>query len=134
LWSANIVPWDEDYDAPITGWADNTHFVNADRIVAAEARIEALTEQLATCEKYRDAYVEMDRIGTQAVRDLEAKLAECEARLGKAVEALDTIARNFEKPCSGLTDFGESQHYLWLSCRLRDTARAALAEIEVRND
>ena len=38
-------------------------------------RIEALTAKLATCEKYRDAYDEMGRIGTQAVRDLEAKLA-----------------------------------------------------------
>ena len=38
-------------------------------------RIEALTAKLATCEKYRDAYAECDRIGTQTVRDLEAKLA-----------------------------------------------------------
>ncbi len=38
-------------------------------------------DKLATCEKYRDAYAECDRIGTQAVRDLGAKLA-------KAVEAL----------------------------------------------
>ena len=30
--------------------------------------------KLATCEKYRDAYAECDRIGTQAVRDLENKL------------------------------------------------------------
>jgi hypothetical protein len=36
---------------------------------------EALTAKLATCEKYRDAYAECDSIGTQAVRDLEAKLA-----------------------------------------------------------
>ena len=48
----------------------------------AAYRIEALSAKLATCEKYRDAYAEMDRIGTQAVRDLEAKLA-------KAVEALE---------------------------------------------
>jgi hypothetical protein len=46
----------------------------------AADRIEALTAKLATCEKYRDAYAECDRIGAQAVRDLEAKLA-------KAVEA-----------------------------------------------
>lgn len=50
---------------------------------------DRLAEQLATCEKYRDAYAECDRIGTQAVRDLEAKLAENEVRLRKAVEALD---------------------------------------------
>lgn len=40
-----------------------------------EARIEELEAKLTTCEKYRDAYAECDRIGTQAVRDLEAKLA-----------------------------------------------------------
>ena len=45
---------------------------------AAADRIEALTAKLATCEKYRDAYAECDRIGTQAVRDLEAKLAKAE--------------------------------------------------------
>jgi chromosome segregation ATPase len=44
--------------------------------------IERLSDKLATCEKYRDAYDEMGRIGTQAVRDLEAKLA-------KAVEAME---------------------------------------------
>ena len=52
-------------------------------------RIEALIAELATCEKYRDAYAEMGRIGTQAVRDLEAKLA-------KAVEALDMLVRDCE--------------------------------------
>jgi DNA repair exonuclease SbcCD ATPase subunit len=74
--------------------------------------------KLATCEKYRDAYAACDRIGTQAVRDLEAKLAEClernallEARLGKAVEALRKIADAF-------------------GCECGDAARATLAEIE----
>ncbi len=60
---------------------------NCNKVTDAD-RIEALTAELATCEKYRDAYAECDSIGTQAVRDLEAKLAECEARLSKAVEAL----------------------------------------------
>jgi hypothetical protein len=52
------------------------------REAALQARIEELVKErddlgrkLATCEKYRDAYAECDRIGTQAVRDLEAKLA-----------------------------------------------------------
>ena len=44
--------------------------------------IERLSDKLATCEKYRDAYADCDRIGTQAVRDLEAKLA-------KAVEVIE---------------------------------------------
>ncbi len=52
-------------------------------------RIEQTEAKLATCEKYRDAYAECDRIGAQAVRDLEAKLA-------KAVEALDMLVRDCE--------------------------------------
>jgi hypothetical protein len=48
--------------------------------------IERLSDKLATCEKYRDAYAGCDRIGTQAVRDIEAKLAQ-------AVGALDDIKR-----------------------------------------
>ena len=46
-----------------------------DRIEQLAVTNEALEAKLATCEKYRDAYAEMGRIGTQAVRDLEAKLA-----------------------------------------------------------
>ena len=47
-------------------------------------RIEELEAKLATCEKYRDAYAEMGRIGTEAYRDLEAKLE-------KVVKVLETI-------------------------------------------
>ena len=113
----------------------------ADRIEALQKALkdqssvsDRLAEQLATCEKYRDAYAECDRIGTQAVRDLEdklalmvferdevimferdeawkraahaekmwgeaeVKLAECEARLRKAAEALGFYAdaNNYE--------------------------------------
>ena len=56
--------------------------------IAAD-RIEELEDKLATCEKYRDAYAECARIGAQDVFGLETKLAECEARLEKAVDALD---------------------------------------------
>jgi hypothetical protein len=55
--------------------------VEADRKKTYEAllkvsRIHGEVEaKLATCERHRDAYAECDRIGTQAVRDLEAKLA-----------------------------------------------------------
>ena len=62
---------------------DTTIFGTQTATVTAD-RIEALTAKLATCEKYRDAYDEMGRIGTQAVRDLEAKLV-------KAVEELRHI-------------------------------------------
>ena len=72
--------------------------------------IERLSDKLATCEKYRDAYVECDRIGTQAVRDLEAKLA-------KAVEALGDISGNGNAA-------GRSPQLM------SDKARATLAEIK----
>ena len=62
---------------------------SADAVKVVADRIEALEAKLSTCEKYRDAYAEMGRIGTQAVRDLEAKLA-------KAVEALDMLVRDCE--------------------------------------
>ena len=64
---------------------------SAEAVKIVADRIEELEAKLATCEKYRDAYDEMGRIGTQAVRDLEAKLAENEVRLRKAVEALSDL-------------------------------------------
>jgi uncharacterized iron-regulated protein len=73
----------------------------------AALRIEALTAKLATCEKYRDAYVEMDMIGTQDVRDLDAKLA-------KAVDALRGVMQH-------MPDYADT---VW------QDARATLAEIE----
>ena len=54
-----------------------------------EAEIADLKAKLATCKKYRDAYAECDRIATQAVRDLDAKLA-------KAVEIGDKMAASIE--------------------------------------
>jgi hypothetical protein len=77
-------------------------------------RIEALTAELATCEKYRDAYAECDRIGTQAVRDLEAKLAKAVEALRDAVDAWD----NHNKT-------GDMMQGHWVT-----DARATLAEIE----
>ena len=86
----------------------------------AEAYAEELEAKLSICEKYRDAYAEMGRIGTQAVRDLEAKLA-------KAVEALRFYAWENEMRLpsdgpwgAGSTDFGK-------------VARATLAEIKGEN-
>lgn len=77
-----------------------------DARVAAD-RIEALTAELATCEKYRDAYDEMGRIGTQAVRDLEAKLAKTEGLLAMAMHV---IKGRIHWEASGLTcDCGECQ-------------------------
>ena len=70
--------------------------------------IERLSDKLATCEKYRDAYAECDRIGTQTVRDLEAKLA-------KAVEALGLIV---------VDNTWGLEHKTYMKCR------ATLAEIK----
>ena len=63
-------------------------YTKANTVTLAKSHIEALEAKLAACEKYRDAYAEFDRIGTQAVRDLEAKLSKSEALLAKAVEAI----------------------------------------------
>jgi hypothetical protein len=68
-----------------------------------------------------------DSIGTQAVRDLEAKLAECEARLSKAVEALVSL----EKQASTTSSRGAvtGLHWTHLTVAILK-ARATLAEIE----
>lgn len=84
-------------------------------------RIEALTAKLATCEKYRDAYDEMGRIGTQAVRDLEAKLA----KAVDALEALIQLAHDCEKE---LTEDLHHMDFCGESMPLTE-ARATLAEI-----
>ena len=85
--------------------------------------IERLSDKLATCEKYRDAYAECDRIGTQTVRDLEVKLA-------KAVEALEQIARPKVGPDF---DWTEDETNKWRAVwyrKYQDIARATLAEIK----
>jgi hypothetical protein len=83
----------------------------ADMQIASEAK-------LATCEKYRDAYAECDRIGTQAVRDLEAKLAKAVEAIRNVVEEYDLFRKNeYER---GLSPLDDEIH----------EARATLAEIE----
>jgi hypothetical protein len=78
--------------------------------LANRVAIMRLEANLATCEKYRDAYAECDRIGTQAVRDLEAKLA-------KVVDALEVIRdRQYYRMGPGVT--------------AQVIARATLAEIK----
>lgn len=75
-----------------------------DKVADWSVRAEAAEAKLATCEKYRDAYDKMGRIGTEAYRDLEANLA-------KAVEFIQEVRRN-----------GDT--------RLASMAIATLAEIE----
>jgi nucleotide-binding universal stress UspA family protein len=71
-------------------------------------KAEAYAEELEAMNKNQEAMIrQADRRGDA----LETKLAECEARLGKAVEALREIADAF-------------------GCECGDAARAALAEIE----
>jgi hypothetical protein len=66
--------------------------------LAAEAK-------LATCEKYRDAYAESDRIGTQAVCDLEAKLD----RLVRAsTKVHDSHWYSTDGTIEGMFDLGEA--------------------------
>ena len=64
--------------------ADMPHHASVELIEALADCIEELEAKLASCEKYRDAYNEMGRIGTEAYRDLDAKLA-------RALEALEQI-------------------------------------------
>jgi hypothetical protein len=111
LWSANIVPWGEDYDAPITGWADNTHFVNADRIVAAEARIEAL-------ERDAKAHEKEIAVWSENYAAMERKLEAARADTKKAVEGLRAVDDEYSDLRWGPELSSIKQ------------ARAALAEIE----
>lgn len=118
-------------------WAmleEEGHYVKANTVTLAKERIEALERSLATCEKYRDAYAECDRIGTQAVRDLEAKLAkvevsmqagfaEYERRLAKAVEALQQLLIEYDE-----VDLAVPEPPSMVSAVL--AARAVLVEIE----
>ena len=57
----------------------------------AADRIEELEAKLATCEKYRDAYDKMGRIGTEAYRDLEAKLAKAVGHFKKLRRRQDSL-------------------------------------------
>ncbi|CAB4166742.1 hypothetical protein UFOVP845_49 [uncultured Caudovirales phage] len=81
----------------------------------AEAYAEELEQRLSICERHRDAYAECDRIGTQAVRDLEAKLSKTEGLLAKAVEALELIV---------VDNTWGLEHETYMKCR------ATLAEIK----
>jgi hypothetical protein len=96
--------------------------------------------------KYRDAYAECDRIGTQAVRDLEARLdatkdkAEAaildlmaerdraEARLAKAVEALRVLIDHTHNCEKELTEDLHRADFCGESLPLTN-ARTTLAEI-----
>ena len=83
-------------------------------------------DKLATCEKYRDAYSECDRIGTQAVRDLEAKLAKAVEALDDLLEAITAEDRFGDR---SLTITGPTANLKWL-LETEEEARATLAEIE----
>ena len=77
IWCDTGLYYDYKTDWSEGSWRNNDNcggvkYVRADHIEELEAK-------LATCEKYKAAYAECDRIGTQAVRDLEAKLAKFEA-------------------------------------------------------
>ena len=82
-------------------------------------RIEELEAKLATCEKYRDAYDKMGRIGTEAYRDLEAKLAKL-AHAAKPFAAIKIKDGRSQAGEIGRTDV--------------TNIRAALAELKGQDD
>lgn len=95
--------------------------------------------KLAACEKYRDAYAECDRIGTQTVRDLEARNKELTLQLlathGQAADALDKLTKAVEalRECQeALRDYME--HYPHMAkgytVDAEKKARIVLAELE----
>jgi Zn-dependent M32 family carboxypeptidase len=112
----------------------------ADRwLTAACDRADASEAKLATCEKYRDAYAERDRIGTQAVRDLEAKLAKAhEKEIAVWSENYAALERKLEaaradtkKAVEALEVIRDRQYYLMgAGITAQVIARATLAEIE----
>lgn len=101
----------------IAVYLDDRGHVFEDEALCDDAadRIEELEAKLATCEKYRAAYAERDRIGTQAVRELEAKLA-------KAVEALEAVYEITVEPAE--TDHRNVRGWIEV------TTRTTLAELK----
>ncbi len=61
----------------------------ADEVKIVSDHVAFIEAKLATCEKYRDAYAECDRIGAQSMADLEAKLARAEWLLTDAMVQLE---------------------------------------------
>jgi hypothetical protein len=86
---------DEDFKVIIEDLEAKLALVMAERNEAwrragnAEEQWGRCEAKLATCEKYRDAYDKMGRIGTEAYRELEAKLAKA---VDLAKEAIETMA------------------------------------------
>lgn len=95
-----------------------------------EARMKELEAKLATCEKYKAAYAECDRIGTQAVRELEAEnkrlneqmdvieemgteslnaLPDCLMRLAPALVENDELKAKLAKAVEGLERIGSGE-------------------------
>jgi len=124
-----------------TGWRPT-----GDEAIAAwntrtpDPRIEALTAKLATCEKYRDAYAECDRIGTQAVRDLEVRLAKAhEKEIAVWSENYAAMERKLEAARADAKKAVEALRLIEADCdadyppshlAIKYAARATLAEIE----
>jgi hypothetical protein len=74
-------------------YCDGTEGGNPPTIEDCADLIEELEAELAACKKYRDAYAECDRIATQAVRDLEAKLADKQAAIDHFYKGRFTIGQ-----------------------------------------
>ena len=114
--------------------------LHEDLIKAQAAEIERLRGALTTCEKYRDAYDEMGRIGTQAVRDLEAKLAKAVEDLKGWLEVSQHCTIEDGVCCCGddmkthgnPMNCGHSplDHGAYTARRLAESTRATLAELK----
>ena len=101
-------------------------------------RIEELKAKLATCEKYRDAYAECDRIGAQAVRDLEAKLAKAVEMLNEADQDYnrktnDLIARHADRIEELAKERDRYLRHLTAGAESLNTYKARIEELEAEN-
>lgn len=116
--------WPHDGGSPVL-WREPCPFPAEDAEVfeyVRADRIEELETQLSEARQVGKEWFEEQK---KARKDANA----AEAKLAKAVEDLEFIALNFNKPNAGLSAFGERQHYLFVACRLRDKARTTLAEL-----
>lgn len=59
-------------------------------------------------------------------RIANAEIGQLRAENAKLREALEKISEQYSRPQSGMTDFGESEHYKWNLIRCRDIAKKAL--------
>ena len=92
-WDATIEPARVALEALIKRGDEMADYVQKlqTKVFLQEKHIWELEANLKTCEKYKDAYAQGDKIGTQAVRDLEAKLDRAIAALRRVDAWFDEL-------------------------------------------